>query len=229
MRAGSLTFPRGFGRVPTVALVSGGLDSGALIEALLERGAPVVPVYLQAGLRWESVELIWLRRYLARRRHPQLKPLMIRPLSLRALHAGHWSTTGRSVPSRRSADAAVYLPGRNVWLLTMAATVAAQQRCRAVALGTLQANPFGDATALFFRTMADALSQALSVPLQIIAPLRRMTKAQLIRRFPGLPLHLTFSCINPRGEQHCGRCNKCAERQRAFRAARVPDLTTYAQ
>ena len=229
MRTGSLTFPKRFVRVPTVALVSGGVESCALIEALLERDASVIPLYVRGGLRWESVELARLKRWLARRRNPRLQPLMIRPLSLRALHAGHWSTTGRGVPSHRSADAAVYLPGRNVWLLTLAATVATQRRCRAVALGTLHGNPFGDATPEFFRAMAAALSQALSHPLQIIAPLRRLAKMQLIQRFPSLPYHLTFSCINPCGTRHCGRCNKCAERQRAFRAAHMPDPTQYAR
>ena len=29
----------------------------------------------------------------------------------------------------------------------------------------------------------------------------------------GLPLELTFSCIAPVAGQHCGRCNKCAERR----------------
>ena len=33
-----------------------------------------------------------------------------------------------------------------------------------------------------------------------------------------MPLELTFSCIDPRDGLHCGRCNKCAERQEAFRS-----------
>ena len=35
----------------------------------------------------------------------------------------------------------------------------------------------------------------------------------------GLPLELTFSCISPLRGLHCGHCNKCAERQAAFRDA----------
>jgi len=42
-----------------------------------------------------------------------------------------------------------------------------------------------------------------------------------------LPLKLTFSCISPVSGQHCGRCNKCAERRRAFADAGVPDPTDY--
>jgi 7-cyano-7-deazaguanine synthase len=39
---------------------------------------------------------------------------------------------------------------------------------------------------------------------------------------------LTFSCLAPQGRRHCGRCNKCAERKRAFRQAGIPDPTKYA-
>ena len=92
-----------------------------------------------------------------------------------------------------------------------------------IALGTLKGNPFGDATPRFFRDMAACLSQALRRPIRVLAPLRWLTKPQLIRATPNVPWALTFSCLRPRGRRHCGRCNKCAERRRAFRAAGIPD------
>jgi 7-cyano-7-deazaguanine synthase len=44
----------------------------------------------------------------------------------------------------------------------------------------------------------------------------------------GMPLDLTFSCIRPADDLHCGECNKCAERQAAFHAAGMRDKTRYA-
>jgi 7-cyano-7-deazaguanine synthase len=41
-------------------------------------------------------------------------------------------------------------------------------------------------------------------------------------------LELTFSCIDPQEGEHCGRCNKCAERRRAFATSGLVDRTTYA-
>ncbi|MGH8558655.1 MAG: 7-cyano-7-deazaguanine synthase [Methylococcales bacterium] len=38
----------------------------------------------------------------------------------------------------------------------------------------------------------------------------------------------TFSCIATVAEQHCGRCNKCAERKRAFQQAGISGQTDYA-
>ena len=156
-------------------------------------------------------------------------PLRIVDAPLRTLYGSHWSLTGRRVPGARSADAAVYLPGRNALLITHAAVASAGQRISTIALGVLKGNPFGDATPRFFRLMGDALSEALRYPIRVAAPLARAPKSRLIRSAAaaGVPLQLTFSCIHPRGRSHCGRCNKCAERRRAFRAARLQDPTDY--
>jgi 7-cyano-7-deazaguanine synthase len=56
-----------------------------------------------------------------------------------------------------------------------------------------------------------------------------LTKTDIIRRGRHLPLGLTFSCIAPVSRRHCGRCNKCAERRRAFVAAGIADPTDYAK
>jgi 7-cyano-7-deazaguanine synthase len=50
----------------------------------------------------------------------------------------------------------------------------------------------------------------------------------VVRRGAHLPLELTWSCLRPAGGKHCGRCNKCRERQTAFAAAGVADRTGYA-
>ena len=208
-------------------LVSGGLDSAALMRRLLAQGGRVVPLYLRCGLRWEPAELYWLKRFLRAVRSKQLAPLVTLHLPLRSLYGPHWSLTGRGIPGSQSADEAVYLPGRNVLLLTAAAVVCAERRIRRLAIGTLSGNPFGDASPAFFRRMSSCLSGALARPLQVVAPLRRLTKTQLIHAAAEAPLALTFSCLRPRGRRHCGGCNKCAERRRAFRNAGIADPTRY--
>lgn len=212
---------------PICALVSGGLDSAVLVCRLLRDGKRVAPLYLRCGLYWESVELHWLRRFLQAIRSPALAPLVTVDVPLRSASGAHWGFTGTDVPSAQSPDAAVYLPGRNVLLLSHAAIACARRGITTIAIGTLRGNPFGDATPRFFARMSGVLSQALQQPIRILSPLRRCSKAQLIRSAGAAPLALTCSCLRPRGYRHCGRCNKCAERRRAFRAAGVPDPTRY--
>jgi len=212
---------------PVCLLLSGGLDSGALLQQFLARGARVFPVYLRCGFRWEAAELHWLRRFLRAMRSPRLLPLQVTALPLRSIYGAHWSFTGRHVPGASSADRAVYLPGRNVLLLSHAAIACTRRGISTIALGLLKGNPFSDASPRFLSGFATVLQIALSQPIRIVAPIRQLTKVQVIRRAKGMPLECTFSCLNPRGYRHCGRCNKCAERRRAFRQAGVADPTRY--
>jgi len=210
------------------ALVSGGLDSCVMLATLAKQYRKVYPVFIRQGLIWETAEYRALRSYLraAGFRH---EPLTVLHLLSNDVYGQHWSTTGRNVPGARTADTAVYLPGRNVLLLSEAAVYCALRRIDAIAVGSLGHNPFPDATRKFFRDFAAAAGCALNSSINIITPFRSLSKAAVVRRGQrlSLPLQLSFSCISPRGGLHCGRCNKCAERQQAFATAAIPDPTKY--
>lgn len=210
-----------------IALVSGGVESLCMVSRLLQAGNRVQPVYVRCGFLWEPDEHAWLSHWLFRIRHPRLNRIEQLDAPMKPVYGPHWSFRGTGTPGARTADAAMYLPGRNVLLLGHAAVYGARRGYQAVAIGTLAGNPFGDATHGFFRRFAGVLRSALSSPLRILTPVRRSTKAQLLRLHESLPLHLTFSCVHPRSLRHCGRCNKCAERRRAFRLAGVLDRTSY--
>src|SRR3989338_3044427 len=209
-------------RRPDMAvLASGGMDSACLLEwaARRARGA-VRPLYVSFGLRWEPGEWKALRRWVRTLKRPNLMP----PVMLRApagdLYGDHWSLSGRGVPGSRSRDSAVYLPGRNLLMLSKTAVYCAQAGIRTLAIGTLSANPFADATPKFFSDFSRIASRALGRRIRIVAPFRRLTKRRLIRRFAHLPLSLCFSCLRPgAGCRPCGRCNKCVEWRRALSAA----------
>lgn len=212
----------------TCVLLSGGLDSAALVSRTVTSGSRVLPVYVRSGFCWESAEFFWVRRLLQAYRTKRVQPLAIIDMPMRPLYGPHWSLSGLKVPDAESSDSAVFLPGRNAVLLTAAAILAARHKASRIALGTLRGNPFGDATPRFFRKLASALSLALETRLEIIAPFLHLSKSQLIAASPEVPFALTFSCIRPKLRyHHCGRCNKCAERKRAFRQAGAADPTRY--
>ena len=96
-----------------------------------------------------------------------------------------------------------------------------------MALGSLGSNPFPDSTPEFFQKLESLLNQAMDGELKLIRPFDHLHKTDVLLRGKDLPLHLTFSCISPVEGQHCGACNKCAERKTGFADAGLPDETSY--
>lgn len=209
-------------------LLSGGLDSSILLGRLLERGCPIQPFYVRSGLYWEDAELTALRAFLREMDSPRLRELVLLDLPLDDLYGDHWSITGRQVPDAASLDDAVYLPGRNALLMIKATLWCRLHGIGSLALAVLAANPFPDATETFFHGFEAVLGRATGGRVRILHPLTEYGKPQIMRWGHALPLHLTFSCIAPIEGLHCGQCNKCAERQAAFRSVGWTDPTVYA-
>jgi len=209
-------------------LMSGGLDSAILTGQLLAEGREVQPFYVRCGLAWESIERAASERFLEALRQPRLRSIVTLDLPLRDVYGDHWSITGEGIPSATTADAAVFLPGRNAILLIKAAIWCQLHGIGELALAPLAGNPFGDATDEFFAAF-EAMAGHLGGPgISIQRPFRKLRKVAVMQLGKNLPLELTFSCINPQGQRHCGACNKCAERQQAFREAQLADPTEYA-
>lgn len=214
---------------PLAVLISGGLDSAILLGESLATAARVHPLYVRTGAHWEDVELSHLRRYLDALAGPRLAPLQLLDQPVADLYGRHWSMTGDDVPDANTPDEAVYLPGRNVLLLSKPLLWCHLNQVKALALGILGSNPFPDATPTFFDGFAQLVSAAVADSILVLRPYADLHKVDVMRRGRDLPLRWSFSCIRPVTGRHCGRCNKCAERRQAFRAAELADPTDYAE
>jgi 7-cyano-7-deazaguanine synthase len=209
-------------------LASGGLDSSVLVAHLLRQGRRVRPFYVRSGLFWETAELASLRVFLQRLSAPQLEELLVLDLPLGDLYGVHWSIDGLGTPDARTSDDAVYLPGRNALLTLKPAIWCAMHDIEELALAVLASNPFADATDGFFSQFESALHRAIGRPIRFLRPFAELDKKAVLELGRGLPLEWTLSCIAPVDGLHCGRCNKCEERQKGFRSAGVDDPTRYA-
>ena len=149
-----------------------------------------------------------------------------------SLYGRHWSTTGEGVPDYDEPDEAVYLPGRNVLLIGVTAVWCALNDVSSIAIGSLDDNPFPDATPGFFEDYGRLLSGALAHPLDgrgavpAAAQVRDHRALSGPAAAPDADLHGAAGAR--RRPVHCGACNKCRERREAFRAAGVADRTIYA-
>lgn len=223
----SLSEPRDYLPGTLAVLLSGGLDSAVLLGEEAER-RPVLPIYVRSGLHWESEELNHCREFLRQLDRGVVYPLVVLDQPSRDLYGAHWSTGVGPVPDSKSPDEAVYLPGRNLLLLCKSMVFCHLHGIHEIALASLAGNPFPDASPEFFESMASLVNQAVNGRLNVRLPYRHFQKTDVIRRGAGMPLEWTFSCIQPVEGMHCGRCNKCHERQEAFIHAGVPDPTPYA-
>lgn len=208
-------------------LVSGGLDSAILTVDLARRGHLVHPIYISTSLVWEAAELHHLRQFLEAIPNDKVQSLTLLKQPTDDLYNGHWSVNGIAVPDAATPDEAVYLPGRNPLLLVKAIVWCRLHGVDRLALAPLSSNPFPDATPEFFDNFAEVMSQATGGRIEIWRPFAALHKREVMRLANGLPLNKTFSCIQPAGLQHCGQCNKCAERQAAFKDSGIVDPTIY--
>jgi len=209
-------------------LLSGGLDSGILLGHLLRQGRRVRPFYVRSGLCWEAAELDAVSRYLRAIECERLDKLVVLEMPLGDLYTGHWSLTGEGVPAAETPDEAVYLPGRNALLVIKALLWCHLRGISQLALAPLQSNPFPDATDGFFQSFSQAMNMAANGQVEMVRPFAHLDKRAVMMLGRELPLELTFSCIAPCKRLHCGNCNKCGERQAAFREAGIDDPTRYA-
>jgi 7-cyano-7-deazaguanine synthase len=217
--------------VSSAVLFSGGLDSAVLLALEREEQREVLPIHVRAGLAWEDAEARAIQRVLSAPCFAAgVAPLATITVDMRDVYpATHWAVRGEP-PGYHTPDEDVYLDGRNIVLISKAAVLCARRGVARLALGPLRGNPFPDATPQFFEAMGRAMSLGLDHPLAIAAPLSTMHKEDVIARgiALGVPLAETLSCMNPRGDVHCGQCSKCRERHDAFVAAGVDDPTIYA-
>ena len=209
-------------------LTSGGLDSSILL-ANLAKTTVIHPIYVRFGLPWEDQELDALNAFIEEISNKNVARLVELQVSISAVYKNHWAITEINVPAAGEPDESVFLPGRNIILLSMSATWCSINHVHNIAIGSLLGNPFPDASHQFFGDFGRSLSQGMAHTITITAPYRNLTKPQIIRQNQELPIHLTLTCMAPKQGAHCGECQKCEERQISFEYAGVTDITDYTE
>jgi 7-cyano-7-deazaguanine synthase len=178
---------------PKTVLKQAGKKSGAVCVlasggAMTERYDRVIPVYVRNGLVWEKAELHWLRRFLRAAAHPSIGALQVLDLPMKDVYGTHWSMTGTAVPDEASGWEEVYLPGRNLILLSKAAVYCGLNDIGAIALGPLKTNRFADSSPEFFEEFRKSVERAMGRHFEILAPFAHLSKREVMEQGRRLPL-----------------------------------------
>lgn len=119
-------------------------------------------------------------------------------------------------------------PFRNGLFLASAASMALSLDCSALIYGAhaddWAGSAYPDCSPAFVQAMNAAIEEGTAHELHIEAPFVHMNKADIVRLglSLGVPYELTWSCYEG-GEQPCGECATCRDRQAAFEANGITD------
>lgn len=214
-----------------VALHSGGLDSTVMVAHLIAEGHEVLSLgvnYGQSHAReleaarqacaFMGVERLTID--VASSLRPVLKGSALTDPDV-ALPEGHYAHESMK---------ATIVPNRNMFLLSIAGSVAVARGAEAVAYAAHDGDHaiYPDCRKEFADAMAEALLLCDWQPIKLLRPFVGIDKTGVasLGKAVSAPMHLTWSCYAGR-DKHCGKCGTCCERIEAFELAGVKDPTDY--
>lgn len=216
-----------------VVLLSGGLDSYTAAAMARADGFELFALTVCYGqvhlMEIEAARAV--ARALDVRRHCELVVDL-------AAFGGSALTGDGDIPKDRRLDGEdsippTYVPARNTVFLSLALAWAEVLDAGAIVIGVnaVDYSGYPDCRPEFLEAFERLASLATRAgvegrPLTILAPLLRMSKAEIIRRGValGLDYGLTHSCYDPGAVgRPCGRCDSCRLRARGFDEAGVMD------
>lgn len=124
----------------------------------------------------------------------------------------------------------VWVPGRNVVFTAIATAFAEAEDAEKIIVGwdLEEAVTFPDNSREFLEAFNQTLEIGTLEGVQIEAPVIDMSKKEIVEfgSKVNAPMELSYSCYIGE-EQHCGSCESCMRRKRAFEMASVLDKTEY--
>jgi 7-cyano-7-deazaguanine synthase len=219
-----------------VILLSGGLDSATVLAMARAKSRECLALSIIYGQRHE-IELAAAKRVA---RAIGVAEHIVYPLDLRVFGASAL-TSDIEVPKDAVGAAGIpvtYVPARNTIFLALALGYAEARGAQEIWLGVnaVDYSGYPDCRPEFIEAFQTVIERGTRSGVErseprIIAPLLRMSKADIIGRGVGLGVDysLTHSCYDPDREgRACGHCDSCILRRRGFEEAGVSDPTVYA-
>ncbi len=187
-----------------VTLVSGGIDSSLMAVLTKIEGIVQSPLFINYGQLGHAKELAACRSVLRAQDLPA-------PVAINVAGFGRVISSGLT-DKTKDIFADAFLPGRNLLFLLLGAAYAYQVNANAVAIGLLNesASLFPDQTREFLIRAEEVITICLGRSIRIIAPLRQLFKADVIKLAKKYGITGTYSCHSGEASP-CGKCVSCRE------------------
>ncbi|MDI9644421.1 MAG: 7-cyano-7-deazaguanine synthase QueC [Candidatus Verstraetearchaeota archaeon] len=216
----------GEGSQRAVVVISGGLDSTTLLYYVLDKGFEALPITFDYG----QIARAEIRSAEAISRRLGLKWMLVDLSGLSEIYKGATSLVDRKLEITGSFSRQIVVPFRNGVLLSVAVAYAQAVGAGHVFYGAQGSDieNYPDCRPEFVEAMERAARLGTGSGVSIRAPLSSMKKSEVVRlgNRLGVPFGLTWSCYRD-SEKHCGICESCNNRKRAFAEAGVSDPTEY--
>ena len=150
--------------------------------------------------------------------------------SLKEIFIGVTSLCNTDIPLTAEFSAPIIVPFRNAIFLSAAVAYAVAVGADKIFYGAQGSDePFyPDCRREFYQAFEKAARLGTCQEIIIQAPFSSKCKSDLFKAGAelGVPFELTWSCYRDRAK-HCGRCESCVNRKKAFQEAGIADPTKY--
>jgi 7-cyano-7-deazaguanine synthase len=124
----------------------------------------------------------------------------------------------------------VWVPGRNIVFTSIATSFAEAEDANIIIVGwdKEEANTFPDNSKEFLNSFNETIAIGSKNDIEIKAPAIDLNKKEIVElgKKVNAPMELSYSCYD-NNDKHCGLCESCLRRKRAFIETGIPDPTEY--
>ena len=209
-----------------VVVLSGGPDSATVVYWAKKKGYNAYAISFKYGqIATKEVEF-------ARKIADKLQmPLKVVDLSaLKDIFGNVTSLCNQNIPMTSSFSDPIIVPFRNAIFLSVAVSYANSICANKIFYGAHGSDePFyPDCRQEFYKAFEKAACLGTGTEITIEAPFSDKPKSETIKAGAqlGVPFDITWSCYRD-GVKHCGKCESCINRKKAFNEAGILDPTEY--
>lgn len=209
-----------------VVVLSGGPDSATVAYWAKQQGYQIYPITFNYGQI--AVKETEAAQKIAGKLGTSAK--IINLSALKEIFSDVTCLCNKDIPLTEEFSSPIIVPFRNAIFLSAAVAYAVSVGASHIFYGAHGSDEpnYPDCRKEFYEAFEKAARLGTETDLTIEAPFNGYKKSELLKEAVklGVPLEQTWSCYRD-GEKHCGKCESCTNRKRAFAEAGLADPTKY--